>query len=56
MVYSFSGEDDSDPPTVRLGPATRYFSPAQAPKSMIWHRSEQKGRQGLSCHVVGWWH
>src|SRR5580704_1633804 len=29
-------------------PATRYFSLAQVPRSIIWHRSEQNGRKRLA--------
>src|SRR6185295_7105463 len=33
-----------------LRPGTRYSSSVQRPKSINWQRSEQKGRDELSCH------
>lgn len=38
---------------VKVGPGMRYFSMAHVPRSMSWHRSEQKGRQRLSFQTVG---
>jgi len=35
---------------VRGGPGIRNSPVAHAPKSVSWHRSEQKGRQGLPFH------
>gem|GEM_PF-4170945 len=39
-----------------LCPGTEYASSAQRPKSISLHRSEQKGREGLSCHSTGFPH
>jgi hypothetical protein len=39
-----------------LWPGTRYSSLAHLLKSINLHRSEQKGREGLSCHSTGFPH
>jgi hypothetical protein len=33
-------------------PATRYSPSTHRPRSTSWHRSEQKGRKGLSFHSI----
>ena len=34
-------------------PGTRYSPSTHRPRSTSWHRSEQKGRKGLSFHSIG---
>jgi hypothetical protein len=55
LVHSGSWfeEVDSGGVSARFWPGIRYCPDAHRPRSISLHRSEQKGRAGLSCQVTG---
>ena len=53
LLKSFSAAELSFCSWGSGSPGTRYSPSTHLPRSTSWHRSEQKGRKGLSFHSTG---